>query len=162
NRARREILAALLDREIPRGAPPPTPRLDLGAVAEAQTLAGTYVDSRSGHRTLEKLAALARYTKVVAGADGSSTLACVRYVPIGSRVFESEDGEGRIAFRLDRAGRVTHLFESRSIAKAYERVPWYGTLDVQLAWLFLCGLGFFWLAAYGLTVAIFRRPRNRT
>jgi CubicO group peptidase (beta-lactamase class C family) len=158
NRARREILAALLDRDFPR-LRAQAPASDARAAGDARWFAGTYVDLRHARRSLEKIVSLARTTTVTAAGDGSLRLGGIRYVAIGRGVFESEDDEGRLAFRADRAGHVTHLFESRSIARVYERVPWYGTANAQLAWLLACVLAFVWHAASALYRAVFRRNR---
>jgi len=146
SRARGEILQALLDREIPR-VPPPPPPAHTHPVAPASRFSWTYVEMRYGHRTMEKIAALARYTKCLQDTDGTLTFGGSRYFPIGERLFQSEDGEGRLAFRVDKVGRVTHMFEARSIARGYERVPWQGTVGVQRWWLGFCVLGFVWQVA---------------
>lgn len=147
NRARGRILAALLDRELRRTQASAPPKPDGRAAGTASQFAGTYVDSRSAHTTIEKIASLARYSPVVAGADGTLLLAGTRYVPLGSGLFQSEDGAGYIVFRMDAGGRVTHLFEGRSIARVSERVAWYGTANVQAAWLLFCVLGSLWQIA---------------
>jgi CubicO group peptidase (beta-lactamase class C family) len=160
SRARAEILAALLGRDVPRPLPPAPPPAHAHAVAPPTRFSWTYVEMRYGHRTLEKIAALARYVKVAQDSSGALTLRGVRYFPIGERLFQSEDGEGRLAFRVDRGGRVTHLFEARSIARGYERVPWIGTAGVQLGWLGFCLLGFVWHVAGALYRA--RHPAPST
>lgn len=147
NRARSRILAALLDRELPRTQASAPPKPDGRAAGTASQFAGTYVDLRSGHQTIEKIASLTRHASVVASADGTLLLAGTRYVPLGSGLFQSEDGEGYIVFRMDAGGHVTHLFEGRSIARVSERVPWYGTVNVQAAWLLFCVMGFLWQTA---------------
>jgi CubicO group peptidase (beta-lactamase class C family) len=140
NRARREVLAALLGRELPTTTPLAWKQEGVASLGER--VAGTYLDTRSAHRTLEKLASIGRTLDAKSLAGGALNVSGIRYLPIELGVFGSEDGEGRVGFRTDASGRVTHLFESRSIAKAYERVPWYGTVGVQLAWLLACVLGF--------------------
>ena len=158
-RARREILASLLDREFPRAHERVPPSTDANDVVPGSRLPGTYVDIRYGHRTMEKLAALARYTTVAPGTGRSLMFSGARYQPMGPREFQSEDGEGRLAFELDRGGRVTYLFASRSIASVYERVPWYGTVPTQIAWLGSCVLTFLVHLLSALFRALFRRSR---
>ena len=161
NRARHEVLAALLDRDSPQTRSPPAPTPETPVAEPSSQLAGTYGDLRYGHRTMEKIVALMRQTTVRQGGGGTLAFADTRYAPIGSQVFRSEDGEGHLAFRVDRTGRATHLFESRSIARVYERLPWYGTVKVQLAWLLLCVLGFVWHTASALYRSIVRRRQHR-
>ena len=144
NRARREILAALLDRDLPPFPRHVPPAVDTRPERFTSRFAGTYVDARHGHRTMERLAALARFTSITASGAGELRHEGARYVTLEPGLFEREDGDGRLAFGTDPAGHVTQLFEARSIARTYERVPWYGTPLVQLAWLLLCVLGFLW------------------
>ena len=159
NRARREILAALLDRDFPHTLSPPRPASPDVAASVASRLAGTYVDARHAHRTLEKLASLARVVTLRRNADGSLELTGTRYVPVSADLLRAADGEGSLAFRTDHAGRVTHLFESRSISRTLERVPWHGTLAFQFAWLIACGSVFLWNALLAV-VGVFSRRRR--
>jgi CubicO group peptidase (beta-lactamase class C family) len=141
NPARGETLAALRNHESPpaAGTVPGT----TGSAASLARFAGTWLDLRHVHRSLGKTVSLIQgriETKTT--PDGALLLGGQRYVPIGENLFQGENGNGLVGFGVDHAGRVTHMFDSRSLAHVYERVPWYGTLVAQLGWLTLCLLGF--------------------
>jgi CubicO group peptidase (beta-lactamase class C family) len=155
--ARREVLEALLARELPP-ATPFMPNVDIPPFRTAR-FAGTYVDTRSGHRTLEKLASLGRQLTVEALPENELRIGGIRHEFIAPLEFRSKDDAGWAAFRV-RRGQVTHLFESRAIAKAYERVPWYGTGPAQVAWLGACVIAFLWQAIAALIGAARRVPRT--
>jgi hypothetical protein len=141
NPARSEILTALRDRELPAAAGAGS--VGAASAGNAARLAGTWLNTRHVHRSLGKVASLVQgRIETKAASDGTLLLGGKRFVPIGDNLFEGEDGNGRVGIRVDRAGQVTHLFDSRSIATVYERVPWHGTVAAQLGWLVLCVLGF--------------------
>lgn len=154
SRARRDILAALLEREFPR---PASPAAVSAPDPDFTDVAGTYVDSRHARRSMEKIASLASQVTVRV-ASGALVVDGRRYLPAGGGVFRGEDGEGAVALRRN-GHAVADLYESRSIAKVWERVPWYGTPTVQLAWLGLCVVGFLW-CAIGTAFAAVRRGRG--
>ncbi len=159
--ARAEILDALFAREFPRVNDTPSSRDDSLSAAIAAIGQGTYVDTRHAHSTLDKLVSLTRQVVVGKGAKGALTFGGARYLPIGAEVFEREDGDGRLTFGASADGRVAYLFTARSIARAFERVPWYGTPGVQIGWLLLCVLGFT-AHLIGSAVRVFRnRGRAR-
>jgi len=165
NAARGEALRALLDHEFPPAPRPPASPWSARALTTASRYSaryvGTWVEMRHAHLTLEKIASIPRMMEVKSAPDGALMLGGRRFVPIGPDLFEREDGNGRVGFRGDSGRPMTYLFDSRSIARVYERVPWYGTVPAQITWLAACVLGFLipLLAAAGGAIA--RRLRRR-
>jgi hypothetical protein len=100
----------------------------------ARRFAGAYRSLRYAHHDFTKLAALVNQIAVEdagAGALRLSTTKDTRWVQVEPLVFRQEGGTATIAFREGRRGRITHLFSSDLPVIAFERVPWYESLEVH-------------------------------
>lgn len=106
----RDLPPLLLSRLVEGAAPAPAPLPPPGFAAQAARYAGSYLDERRAHTTLEKLL-LSDAVEIAVTDDGylvvGSGERARRYVADGEDLFRAvEDGQ-RIAFLRDAEGRVT-------------------------------------------------------
>jgi len=125
-----------------------------------QRFAGTYLFNRYSHRSLEKLVTLGRGTKVTIGHGDTLEVNGETFARVGPLRFRSARGGG-LVFRVDRSGAVTHLFAGRTIARVYERLPWYATDRAQLAAVVMIVLGFLIAIVVWPLFALMRRRARR-
>ena len=89
---------------------------------------------RYSHHDLTKLGALASQVAVSDAGSGALELSSqpgTRWIQVEPLVFRDEEGTSTIAFREGRRGRITHLFLGEVPVFAFERVPWYESLEVH-------------------------------
>ncbi len=133
HRLNRELVGRFLDRYYPA---PDTPAPAAGPAAEdLGRFAGSYRTIRYGLGSVDKLATLVEQFRVT--ADGGRLRLYgfgpepAEFVPVDRLLFRMVGGEGYVAFREDKAGRVTHLFLGGDrlypTPLALEKVPWFET-----------------------------------
>ncbi|MEL7452764.1 MAG: serine hydrolase domain-containing protein [Pseudomonadota bacterium] len=105
-----------------------------------QRFEGSYLGTRRSHTNLEKVMALNWAVRISTTDDGYLIRhgfgPATRFVETAPLQFRSVDGEERLAFRENEAGRITHLFTSNPV-NAYERLSRFETRGVFLQVLFL-------------------------
>ena len=138
NAARGAILKALLDRYFPDERPAVTAVAFAGAASEARRCAGPYVNDRYGHLGIERLVSLVDLVELRRDTDSTLEFLGNRYVAIAPLRFQRVNGRGLLVFEADAEGRVVHMFTGGSIARVYERSPWYEAPRVQLGIIAAC------------------------
>ncbi len=122
------------ETEKPRAErPPPSP-------GRARRFAGEYRDNLYSGRTMEKVVALNERVHVREDAEETLRVGSARLAEVEPGLFESLEGEGRIAFR-EEEGRVTHLFMGTG---AFDRVRWWESRAFTLGFLGVSALMFLW------------------
>ena len=135
-------------------------------------LSGAYHITRYSRSTIEKIAIWDGQIRVTAFPDGRITLAprnraAQTFYEVAPLVFENEKAE-RIAFVRGAKGRISHFAMSLPTfhyPAAFEKLPWYEDLRVQLPLAFAC-LAIFastftlWPLA-ALLAMLYRRWRTR-
>lgn len=161
---------AFTDHYFPETEPaPPAPPAD--ALTHARQVAGSYVAARSNQTTAEKVANLFQMINVQPTATGELVVSMgtpaqmtARYVETVPLVYTSVDTPpsifGKLVFRADDQGNVTHLFQENNPTTAYSKVPWYGAGGFNLTLLLLCLL-LFLITIIGGLVALWIRWRYR-
>jgi CubicO group peptidase (beta-lactamase class C family) len=71
-----------------------------------------------------------------------------RWEPVADGLFQEVDGSRLLSFRED-AGRITHLLLEGPVPMAFERIPWWESIPVQVGMLLSFLVGF--LAIAGIT-----------
>ena len=157
-----------------QAAPSPAQRLSQPSssfVQHLRDLNGAYHLTRYSRHTIEKVAIWDGQIQVDASHDGSLTLAprnraVQKYFEVAPLVFENEKGD-RIAFVVNAGGRVSHFAMTIPVfhfPAAFEKLPWWEGLRVQLGAAFSCMVVFastitLWpLAALG--AMLYRRWRK--
>ncbi|ATB31242.1 serine hydrolase domain-containing protein [Melittangium boletus] len=153
-RARMELLRALLDRDFP--APPPrapTKRL----VTRPERFTGTYQTTWRSSGTAEASLAWRQEIRVReeegtlrVHQPGMTARRWVEKEPLLFQPAETPDAPDRVAFREDAQGHITHLFLENRPLEAYERAPWYDTAPVALGLFAGCGALFALAVGMGL------------
>jgi len=126
----------------------PRPRLVLPSpefVRHMNDLNGAYTLTRYSRSTIEKIAIWDSQIRVNAAADGSVTLAprnrpAQKYFEVAPLVFENEKGE-RLAFAADAQGHIAYFGMTLPVfhfPAAFEKLPWWEDLRVQLPVAFFC------------------------
>jgi len=163
-------LNAFMDHYFPvTESAPPIPPMD--ALAHAQGVAGSYVAARSNQTTPEKIANLFQMIHVQPTATGELLVSLgtpaqmtERFVETAPLVYTSVDTPpsifGKLVFRADAQGNVTHLFQENNPTTGYEKVPWYGASGFNLSLLLVCLL-LFLISVIGGLVALWIRWRYR-
>jgi CubicO group peptidase (beta-lactamase class C family) len=101
--------------------------------------AGQYQAAGSPRHNLMKLGMLFDYANVSANTDGTLTIGALRYARVQPALFQSlKYPDTLAAFLDDERGQVRYL--SFGGTGAYERVPWYGRLDVHAGAGLACAL----------------------
>ncbi len=134
-----ELLSTFLDRYYPvpeRPRPKPSAGIDT-----IKRFAGEYGTTRFSHTTYAKLIVLLGSFRVQANDDGTLSAGSGpnlrRYVQVEPLVFQELDGRGRMVFREDDQGHVTHLFFPEVPAIALVRHS--GLDDTRFQWGVLVG-----------------------
>jgi CubicO group peptidase (beta-lactamase class C family) len=161
---------AFMDHYFPEPDPaPPTPPAE--ALTHGQQVAGSYVAARSNQTTAEKVATLFQMINVQPAATGELLVSMgtpaqmtARYVETAPLVYTSVETPpsifGKLVFRADAQGNVTHLFQENNPTSAYVKAPWYGAGGFHLTLLLLCLL-LFLVTLIGGLVALWFRWRYR-
>jgi CubicO group peptidase (beta-lactamase class C family) len=155
--ARREFFDAFLDRYAPDPARVERPIAPFERRLPLSRFAGTYLNNRYGHRSLEKLSTLEAQLEVRAASGSALLFQGHPYVRVAPLLFRRSDGPGVLAFRANPSGRITHLFAGTSIARVYERLPWYASAGFLAAAIGFCILAFL-SACFAWVVRVVRRP----
>jgi len=154
-RARMELLYALLDRDFP--APPPHAPMK-GLATRPERFTGAYQTTWRSYGTAEASLAWRQEIRVLAGEEGTlyihqPGMRARRWLeeePLLFQPAESPDSPDRVAFREDARGNITHLFLENRPLEAYARVPWYDTAPVVLGLFAGCGVLFALAVGMGL------------
>jgi CubicO group peptidase (beta-lactamase class C family) len=146
-RARRELLQALLDRYHPAPARPVrSPAPDFRQ--RATRFEGGYQTTWRAYLTPEASVGWRQEVRVSAGPEGTLRLqgpgVSVRdWVEVEPRVFQPQDGSpGQAVFREDTQGHITHLFFENRPGAAYVKAPWYETAAFTYGLLGVCAGAF--------------------
>jgi len=151
------IVTAFLESNFPQSAEP-VARLQSPSAEFTRHLPdlnGAYHLTRYSRATLEKIAIWDGQIRVTASPDGAVTLASrnravQKYFEVAPLVFANEKGE-TLAFVTDSAGRISHLAMSIPVfhfPAAFEKLPWWEDLRVQLPVAFSC------LAVFAATLTV--------
>ena len=152
-RARMELLQALLDRYHPApapSAPPPSPDFR----QRATRFEGGYQTTWRALTTAEASLGWRWEIRVRAGPEGTLRIqgpgvSARDWGEVEPRVFQARDGvPERVVFREDARGRITHLFFENRPGAAYVKAPWYETSVFTQGLLAVCA-GTFALAVAG-------------
>jgi hypothetical protein len=152
-RARMELLQALLDRYHPAPAPSvPSPAPDFQQ--RAARFEGGYQTTWRAFTTAEASVGWRHEVRVSAGPEGTLRIqgpgvSARDWVEVEPRVFQARDGSPeRVVFREDAQGHMSHLFFENRPGAAYVKAPWYETAVFTYALLAVCA-GSFALAVAG-------------
>ncbi|MEE9592127.1 MAG: serine hydrolase domain-containing protein [Thermoplasmata archaeon] len=130
-----------LDRYFPEGETEKArPERRSPSPGRARRFAGEYRDNLYSGRTIEKVVALSERVRVHEDEGETLRVGSTRLAEVEDGLFESLEGDGRIAFRQE-GGKVTHLFIGTG---AFERVPWWESRAFTLGFVGLSALVFFW------------------
>jgi hypothetical protein len=144
---------AFLDHYFPTAALSSRP-IQLTA-EQANELVGTYRSTRMFHTSFAKILTLlgGNYAdiQVSTHSDGAFTTQGIgstplRWAPVEPQVLHPVDGaantHGDLVFASGTTERSLRLFVGNNPYRAFEKVAWYETIDLQLLWLALCELVF--------------------
>jgi CubicO group peptidase (beta-lactamase class C family) len=163
-------LRAFMDHYFPVEAPAlPTPSPDAGL--HAQQVAGSYFMARSNQTQPEKVVNLFQMINVQPTAKGELIVSlgtpaqmASRYVETAPLVYTSVETPpsifGKLVFRADAQGNITHLFQENNPTTGYEKAPWYAAGSFNLSLLSFLLL-FFLITIIGGLVALWIRWRYR-
>lgn len=132
NAFRQDFVRAFMDRFFPT-APPAVLQPSPGARSRLARFAGAYRNNRYARHRVENLFAFfpGQFHVGIDSAGYLTTQDGARWVEIEPLVFREAETEQYLAFRVDAAGRVTHLFRSMDLGSkvpvAYEKLSWYET-----------------------------------
>lgn len=149
-----KLLNQFFDRYFPV-AKKPAPLKPL-ALSEEQLarFTGTYRDLEYPRHTLGKLTATFNHINITKGDNGTLVVRTpglfflknvpkIRLVPVEPLLFQRVDDDAFTAFGEDRSGRIAFAFNPiLPIIGAYERIPWYETIWVQLGIAGFCAVVF--------------------
>jgi CubicO group peptidase (beta-lactamase class C family) len=166
---RGELVSQFLDHYYPAPEPPISPTTAT-TVTDLQRFNGNYRWNRYARTTLEKGLPPIPMLQFHVTANDDGTLAVTPPIGMGEPtqwtaveplLFQTVDGDGYMAFREDKDGRITHVFMSfMGMPIAGEKVAWYETDSFQVSLA-----GFFTLMFLSVLVwpvaALIRRLRKR-
>lgn len=164
-RARMELLRAVLDHEFPAPGPRvPEPPEDF--TSRAGRFEGGYQTTWRAYTTAESSLGWRQEVRVRDGGDGTLLIRepggiprrWVELEPLFFRPTDDAASPERVAFREDAQGHITHLFFENRPTEAYERVPLYETSGFTLGLLAVCAVLFSWAVVGGMRD---RRPSAR-
>jgi CubicO group peptidase (beta-lactamase class C family) len=120
--ARAYLWDKFLDRYFPYTLPAATPPPN--AAADAASVAGSYLSSRGWETSFMKAASVLSEAKVTAGADGTLRVDAFKglngnvkkWEEIAPMVWRDVDGQSRLAFRRDAAGRWEMVIDFPAMA----------------------------------------------
>lgn len=128
-------MRAMMDHYFPASVTaPPAPISD--AATQAQRVSGSYIAARSNQSGVEKVANLFQLLNVQSLANGELLVSMgtpaqltARYAATEPLVYVPVDVPpsifGKLVFRADAQGQVTHLFQQNNPTTAYLKAPWY-------------------------------------
>jgi CubicO group peptidase (beta-lactamase class C family) len=131
--ARGELFEAFLDRYYPPAAPAAEVKALPDSARRLRQVSGSYGITRRSFKTYEKLAALMMTIKMGPTKEGNLLVALPgamgarQFVEIEPLVFQQLEGRGRIVFRADAKGRITHAFLDILPHTAMVKLAWYQT-----------------------------------
>jgi hypothetical protein len=163
---------AFVDSFFDHYYPPSEPQPVLATPAReehpAERFVGSYRNTGFARHSLEKFCQLMGHMhsrtapdiRVSAQSDGTISLGGpFRWREVEPLVFQRLDGKLLLAFREDGQGRVTHLLLEDG---AYERLPWYETLEFQSVWATACVLVMLSACLTWPAVSVVRRIRKKS
>ncbi|HNT24854.1 MAG TPA: serine hydrolase domain-containing protein [Anaerolineales bacterium] len=133
-----------------------------------QRYLGAYMGARNNFSTPEKITALFTQVNVSLTPQGRLLVHLAfpgqmpaQFVEVSPLTFAPVDPAsalfGRMVFREDEQGNITHLFFENFPTSAYVRLPWYAGTNFNLAVLALCMVLFSTVIALGPAVAWINR-----
>lgn len=167
-----QFVEKFVDQYFPvEEAADPEPPEDFAERAEPFT--GKFRANRFSHTSIGKVAAM---DAVEVGVTEDQTLRVfnAEWIPVDSLTFKEKHGDGKLVFRANESGEITHMFRAGVPVMAFERVPLSENPTLHLIFFGLGGLlvvGTFlswplgWLARrwYGVRGSDLQRlaPRSR-
>jgi CubicO group peptidase (beta-lactamase class C family) len=143
---------AFLDHYFP--AEPVRPQAIHLTDDQVQALAGSYRSTRMFSTTFGKIMRLlgGNYADIVVRANGDGTFTTqglgsgpLEWAPVAPDVLRLVDGamnsHGDLVFAPDTRGRLQRLTVANNPYRAYEKVAWYESVGLHMAWLALAELG---------------------
>lgn len=131
-----EFIEAFVDRYFPEEETIPTPPEDFSERAERFT--GRFRANRFSHTSLAKLGAFGGVS-VKATDDNTLRALEAEWIEVAPLTFAEKYGDGRLVFRENDAGEITHFFIGSLPVMAFERVPFS---ENQVLHAILGGLAF--------------------
>jgi len=136
----------------------------IGFSERAEQFVGVYRMTRNAYTTLEKYLSLMMPTVSVENPGDDTLLLRTPYgdwriIEEDSLHFRQADAPLHFAFRTDSRGRIAYLFTDYTPMMAFEKVPWYETIDFNLPLLVTCLLVF--LSVLPVTLLHWVRSRRR-
>ncbi len=149
-----KLIPQFFDRYFPV-VKKPTPKKPLTLTNEQlNRFTGTYRDVEYPRHTFAKLTAPFKHINIKKSDNGTLLLSTpglfflgnspkIRLVPVEPLLFQRVDDEAFTAFGEDRSGRIAFAFNPIwPIIGAYERIPWYETIWVQIGIAGFCAVVF--------------------
>lgn len=149
-----KLLPQFLDRYFPVANESPSIEPLKLSNAQLDRFTGTYRDLEYPRHTFVKMSAPFKHINIKNGGDGTllvstpglfflSNAPKIRLVPVEPLLFQRANDDAFTAFGEDEAGEIAYAFNPIwSKIGAYERVPWYETVWVQLGIIGFCALVF--------------------
>ncbi|WP_242055564.1 serine hydrolase domain-containing protein [Nostoc flagelliforme] len=169
-----KFLTQFLDRYFPV-ANKLTPVKPIALTEEQlNRLTGTYRDLEYPRDTFAKVTAPFKHINIKKGENGTLTISTPSLfflgsvpkhtlVPVEPLLFNRVEDDAFTAFGEDSRGNIAFVFNPLwSKIGAYERIPWYGTIWVQLGIVGFCAIVFLSASIVGLIVPLIRRLRGKS
>lgn len=130
------VLGAFIDHYFPLAVTPPTPLAN--STTDLTSLEGSYASAQASYGTQEKTKLILGIQKIQAQADGSLLLSSLagsqRYVEVEPMLFQRDDGQhvdyfDQFTFRTGPDGKIEYLLADLG---AFQRLPWYETMEIGL------------------------------
>lgn len=138
---KQNLTSQFLDRYFPETEEEKAePRRMPASAGRARRFVGEYRDNLYSGRTMEKVVALTERVRVREGEEETLRVGSSRLAEVEDGLFESLEGEGRIAFREER-GKVTHLFIGTG---AFDRIPWWEARAFTSGFVGVSAVVFLW------------------
>jgi CubicO group peptidase (beta-lactamase class C family) len=129
-----EMLQAFFDHYFPTSNSPtlqPPAHLD----QPVQQFTGWYKLARSSVTTIEKLVTLTSSSRMIVLDDDTLKFDGRKWVAVEPLLYREVDGKDLMAFLPNEQGQITYATIGR---RAYEKIPWYETIRLNLALLGSC------------------------
>jgi hypothetical protein len=135
--ARSRFISGFMDRYFPvEATDPPLPD---DFARRGKRFAGEYRSVRFSHTTFTKLGAVETYSVWVT-REGALRALGADWVEVAPLTFQERYGTGRLVFRENDDGDITHFMVSSSPYAAFERVPFTESPGLNLPLLVLAGV----------------------
>ncbi|HEV2118045.1 MAG TPA: serine hydrolase domain-containing protein [Terriglobales bacterium] len=159
--SRGELWHKFLDRYFPYQ--PPAAVTPATAAQDARTVSGTYITSRRDQTNVFSLVGLFDEANVSANSDGTITVDPLKGVngqlkkwrEVGPLEYCEVDGQDRLAFKKDSAGRLEAITDFPAIV--YPRAHWYENKMVNEVIVVICAAIFLLTLLFWPVAALVRR-----